>query len=269
MTFSALLTPARVDVDRFVMTVPDGWQQGRGAFGGLVIGTMVRAATIAVDDVSRVVRAVNAELLGPVVVGEATLHLDRLRQGGAVSAIRVRLVQADDELAQAVVLFGKDRPSTPAWSTSTPPATLTSTPWTSLELAPVGPPIAPVFTQHFEFRVTGALPLSGAAVAAAEGYIRAKDVDAGAVVDAAVVAATVDAWWPTAWARFDEPRPTATVSYALQVCGDLDDVDASAPLLHRAFSDVAHGGYSVEHRALWTPSGRLLAQNQQVFAIIR
>jgi hypothetical protein len=74
------------------MTVEPGWAQGRGAFGGLVIGTLVRAAVVAVGDASRIVRSVTAELVGPVVVGEATLHLDRLRQGAGVSAVRVRLV---------------------------------------------------------------------------------------------------------------------------------------------------------------------------------
>ncbi len=27
----------------FRATIPDGWQQGRGAFGGLVLGTLLRA----------------------------------------------------------------------------------------------------------------------------------------------------------------------------------------------------------------------------------
>ena len=29
--------------DRFAWDVPDGWQQGKGAFGGLVIATLARA----------------------------------------------------------------------------------------------------------------------------------------------------------------------------------------------------------------------------------
>ena len=28
---------------RFVGEIPDGWQQGRGAFGGLVLATLLRA----------------------------------------------------------------------------------------------------------------------------------------------------------------------------------------------------------------------------------
>ena len=132
-SFSDALDAARVDVDTFVFTVADGWQQGRGAFGGLVIGAMVRAACVAVDDAERKVRSVTAELLGPVLVGECTLRLDRLRQGAGVSAVRVRLIQADEELCQAVVMMGKKRPNTPSWTHTTAPSMPS---WSSLEPAP-------------------------------------------------------------------------------------------------------------------------------------
>ena len=46
-------------------------------------------------------------------------------------------------------------------------------------------------------------------------------------------------------------------------------LDPSLPLLHEGKSDHALDGYSVEHHALWTTDGRLVAEHQQVFAIIR
>jgi hypothetical protein len=141
-----------------------------------------------------------------------------------------------------------------------------------------------VFAQHFEFRITGALPFSSSSRATAQGFIRPHRgfdarVDAGGAgrvdggvdggVDAAVVAACADAWWPAAFALFDGPRPTATITYALELTGDPATLDAHAPLFHDAVSDVAVDGYATEHRTLWTPDGALVAQNQQVFAIIR
>ena len=67
-----LLDAVRVDANTFAFMVPDGWQQGRGAFGGLVVGAMVRAAIVTTNDVTRVVRSVTAELLGPDFQGLGT-----------------------------------------------------------------------------------------------------------------------------------------------------------------------------------------------------
>lgn len=275
-TFSQCLDSRRVEADpsnaggdnAFVFTVDDGWQQGRGAFGGLVVGAMVRAADVVTGDAERKVRSVTAEILGPVLVGDVTLRIERLRQGAGVSAVRVRMIQNDDELACAVVVFGKTRPNIPAWSTTPPPALLsTLPPWSSLEVSPVTPPLAPTFTQHFDFRVTGHAPGVAAAEATASGFIQPRRHSK--FVDAAVVCGCADAWWPAAMARFDSFRPTATITYALEVCCDLAAVDGAAPLFHEAESSELHEGYAVEHRRLWTPAGKLVAQNQQVFAVIR
>lgn len=265
-TLSQQLGARRIDDSTFAFDVDDGWQQGRGAFGGLVVGAMVRAAVVVTDDVARKVRSVTAELLGPVLPGACTLKIERLRQGSGVQAVRVRLLQGEnnDELCQAVVVTGKDRPGTPSWSTSSAPAIPD---WRTVAQIALEPPLAPVFTQHFNFRVTGAYPYGGAAVASADGFIQAKQSQPS--VDAAVIAALADAWWPAALATFIEPRPTATITYALELCRNLDDLDGTLPLFHTARADVAQDGYSVEHRALWTPDGRLVAQNQQLFAIIR
>ena len=267
-SFSESLDAVRIDVDTFVFTIDDGWQQGRGAFGGLVIGAMVRAACVAVADNDaggeRKVRSVTAELLGPVLVGVCTLRLDRLRQGAGVSAVRVRLLQGGDELCQAVVVMGKKRPNTPSWSHTTAPSMPL---WSSLQPAPDMAPVAPIFTSHFNFRLTGAAPMSLAEKATAAGFIQPKN--ASERVDAAVVAGLADAWWPAALAMFDSMRPTATITYALEICADLDVIDGRVPFFHCAEALQAHDGYSVEHRQLWTPDGTLVAQNQQLFAIIR
>lgn len=265
-----LLDGVRVDANTFVFTVPDGWQQGRGAFGGLVVGAMVRAAISATNDVTRVVRSVTAELLGPVLPGVATLHVERLRQGSGVSAVRVRLLQAVvsggplEEQACAVVVTAKARPNTLTFSHREAPF---ASVWSSIDEVRVEPPFGPVFAQHYVFRPTGTLPLSSSPFATSQGYIQARQPIAA--FDGAVVAAYADAWWPAVYAMLDAPRPMATITFALELVADPSTLDPTLPLLHEAKSDHAQDGYSVEHRALWTTDGRLVAENQQVFAIIR
>ncbi|HEY1100478.1 MAG TPA: thioesterase family protein [Myxococcota bacterium] len=264
-----LLDATRVDDVTFSFDVPDGWRQGRGAFGGLVVGAMVRAATALNDDDSRRVRSVTAELLGPVLPGRATLAVEKLRQGSGVSAVRVRLLQDSgtgvvEEQACAVVVLAKSRPGTPSFQQRAVPHIPDVN---SVDVVAVEPPLGPVFAGNFIFRPTGAFPFSGATQATAAGFIQPKLPIAA--VDAAVVAACADAWWPTLYATLDAPRPMATITFALELLIDPRELDPTLPLFHEAKSETAVDGYSVEHRALWTTDGRLVAENQQLFAIIR
>jgi acyl-CoA thioesterase len=261
------LVADRIDDDTFRLVVDDGWQQGRGAFGGLLVGALVRTASVVTADPARRVRSVTAELLGPVLPGDATLKVERLRRGSGVSGVRVRLLQAEapgrplDELCQAVVVFAKDRPDAPVWNHVSPPSIPD---WRTVPETPLSPPLAPVFTQHFEFRITGAWPFSSAGRATAQGFVRPQ---VRGPVDDAVVAACADAWWPAAFAMFAAPRPMATITYTLELHDTA--LRADEPLFHDAVCDVAGAGYATEHRRLWSPDGRLVAQNQQVFAVIR
>jgi len=46
MGFDALTTAAPAGDGRFLWDVPDGWQQGRGAFGGIVLAALTRAGRV-------------------------------------------------------------------------------------------------------------------------------------------------------------------------------------------------------------------------------
>src|SRR5271156_4451783 len=81
-TLTTLTTPLRIGADLFEVEIPDGWHQGRGAFGGLVIGTLVRAITAfdAADSASPFsLRALTAELCAPVLPGPNRIRVERLR----------------------------------------------------------------------------------------------------------------------------------------------------------------------------------------------
>jgi hypothetical protein len=53
-----------VEPARFRAVVPDGWQQGRGAYGGLVLATLLRAIDEAEPDPRRAVRTLLGDLAG-------------------------------------------------------------------------------------------------------------------------------------------------------------------------------------------------------------
>lgn len=244
---------------RFSADLPDGWQQGRGLFGGLVTAVLVRALEASAPD--RPLRSLTSELCGPTSPGPAELRVEALRVGSAVSTLAVRLVQGGEVSAHGVGVLGRGRSRDLDGTRVTPPVLPD---WRAMERLPMLPPIAPTFTKHFEFR-SRHLPFSGGSPTT-EGWIR--PLNAGVPRDTAFLAACIDAWWPTLFQIETRPRPMATVAFTFQPQGDLEGLDADAPLFHRASLVAARDGYAVEYRDLWGHDGRLLATNQQTIAVI-
>src|SRR5262245_49584310 len=106
--FTSLTTPIPVEHGRFRVLVPDGWQQGRGAFGGFVVAMLVRAVERFAGDPARTLRSLTAELCGPTLPGEAELQVEALRVGSGVGTYAVRLRQSGEVQAHAVCVLGKE-----------------------------------------------------------------------------------------------------------------------------------------------------------------
>lgn len=244
------------------LVVHDGWQQGRGAYGGLTIAAAIRAIEQRVADPRRVVRSVTAEIPGPTLTGEARFAVDILRAGNSVTVARAALSQEGEVTTHAVAVLAAARavPDPPTWRELTCPD---APPWQSL---PAVTAPGPQFAQHFEYRVVAGVPLAGGA-AQVIGWLRAREP--GDARDAAFLAAVVDAWYPAMLVRTKALRPLATIAFTLEILGDPSTLDRDAPLLYRGTVPVAGDGYFIETRELWTGDGRLLALNHQTFAVIR
>ncbi|MCE9572638.1 MAG: thioesterase family protein [Deltaproteobacteria bacterium] len=264
MDLTQAMTPERTGETSFAWTIPDGWQQGKGAFGGLVMGAAIRAAEAVIAEPARALRAVTAELMAPALVGATDLEVAVLRTGSSVTVAAVALRQAGQVVAHAVATFGKTRDDG-TWTALVPPPLPA---WEAAAIAPVGAPVAPVFTGHFEFRPITGLPFSGGGNADHEvsGWVRPRAP--GRERGAAYLAACVDAYWPVAMVSGTRPRAMATLTYTLQLVGALDPTD-DRPLAYRARALAAGGGYVPEVRELWTADGALVAVNPQTFALSR
>src|SRR5262249_59435411 len=84
-------SPVRLDDARFSFDVANGWQQGRGAFGGLVLGAMARALEQQLARPEWPLRALNAEIFAPVVAAPAAIDVEALRIGSGVATLSARL----------------------------------------------------------------------------------------------------------------------------------------------------------------------------------
>lgn len=263
--FDTLVTPRPRATGAYEIEVPDGWQQGKGAFGGLVLAMLTRAAEHAAADPARALRSLTAQIVAPVLPGPTEIATEILRAGSGVTAVAARLVQRGEVCAHAVATLGRARQTYDAAPTLTPPS---PRPWRELTSIPPGLPMAPTFTRHIEQWPTGPLPFSGAGSALeTAGWVRLRRP--GPARDAAFVIALADSYWPGFLAAASAPRPSATLTFSLETMADLVGLDPDAPLFYRARILGARDGYAVEAREVWGEDGRLVALNQQIFAVIR
>ena len=249
---------------RFAANLPDGWQQGRGAFGGLVLALLARAMEQAEPDPERPLQSLAGEIVAPVLASAAEVQVELLRRGSGLTSVAARLRQDGELRAHASAIFGKVRVADGERTSIAKPAIPD---WRSVEPLDFDPSISPPFLGGFELRNMGPLPFSGQGEPLTEGFVwlRKRPVRFGA----AELLAYVDAWWPTQWTLEDAPRPMATVAFSFQRCMELADVPTDAPLFHRARGLASHAGYAPELRELWTNDGRLVALNPQTFCMIR
>jgi hypothetical protein len=265
-------TAIRADADAdgaagdFTWDVPDGWQQGRGAFGGIVLGAMVRAAEASEADRGRRPRVVTGELCGPALPGPATIRVAHLRRGSGVTFAEARVLQGGEVIARASVALAGDRKlDAPAITRAAPRLPPPST----IPAANLPVPPAPPCSRHFVLLPTCGLPFAGAAGAdelpRAGGYLAFRAPLAAH--DAAAVVGLCDAWWPALYASLVRPRPMGTISFTAELIADPSTLAAGLPLAYAAQTDAVAGGYVVEQRELWQ-DGRLVALNHQTIAII-
>ncbi|HVP59782.1 MAG TPA: thioesterase family protein [Myxococcaceae bacterium] len=244
--------------------VPDGWQQGRGAFGGLVYALLARAMEAAVGDPARRLQTLAGDIAAPVLRGPATVRVEMLRRGSRQSNLQARLIQGGDVLAVASGVLSAPREA------QIPRLRAVETPdradWDQLPVLDVGPPIGPDFALAYEYRSAGPPPLGGAQDAETAGYIRERRVPSRR--DAPSIIALLDAWWPTLWSVVTEPRPVATTSFLAEVLVDPARLDPAERLFHDARMAGVADGFFVELRALWS-GDTCVAMNQQTFAVLR
>ena len=278
-----LLTTTVVDTESgfdatALSEIPPGFRQGRGAWGGLIVGSFVDAAITFIDNAELAPRSLTSHLLGPVPAGPATISLTMLRRGSNTATVSALMVarEADRDgqatgdpvvVADAVVVFGSARAAdidftATRWHPHPPPAALERG-WQSVDVVGMPPGVAPEFLEQLVCRPVAGFPFSGVDSSEATGWVSLAE---GVSADPVVLAALADAWWPAALVPIEGLRPAATLAFSLDLVG-LPSSDE--PLFHRGRVIAASEGYVAELRELWSADGRLLSLNQQTMVIIR
>jgi hypothetical protein len=266
-TFETATLLTRESENRYSWVVPEGWQQGRGAWGGLVVGALIKAVEASEPDPERTVRSVAANLVAPAVAGQQVIQTRIVRRGSAVSTWTSTIVDGHGSIvAASTVVLGAPRtvsgdPDYASWAMLTAP---TVAPPETMSRLDFGPPLGPVFARHIAPRlVSGAPTESGRPVTS--GWI---DYLNPVQPCAASLIALVDAWWPAGLVALDRTHPIATVTFAANLLIDPSSLALGEPLLHQAYVSAAMQGYTSEHRRLWTADGRLAVDNLQCIVLI-
>lgn len=261
-TLADVITPEKQADGTFTIDVPDGFQQGRGAYGGLVLGALANAMVASENDDTRLLRSLTGEIPAPLPVGRATIVVSPVRRGSGASTVMARIEADGIVCGVATGVLGRARgfEATLAPPRPPPPA------FASAQEVPVGPPFGPRFATMLEYRPTGPLPFTGVEPAVCEGWVRVRE--RGAVLRFADLVCLADAYWPAVFTRLAAPRPMATITFAFQALVDPRTLDPDAPLFHAARALGNDDGYVAEIRELYTESGQLVGLNQQTFAVL-
>jgi hypothetical protein len=256
------ITP--VSEGTYAWTVPDGWQQGRGAWGGLVVAALVRSVVASETDLDRTIRTVNVQMMAPALVGPHVITTRHVRRGSGMSTWSAVATHESGVVATMVAITGSARDAVRTsegrdWGTAVAPAVLAAADVASM---PMGPPM-PVFMQHLDFRPVSGLPLSGGP-AETIGWLALRDPPRAT---AATLLALADAWWPATLSMLAELPRMATVNFTANLLVDPASVDEAELLLNQSFVTAAADGFASEHRRLWTSDGRLAVDNVQTMVI--
>jgi hypothetical protein len=262
-SFESASALTRIAEDEHEVVIPDGWQQGRGAFGGLTLAIMCAAMEADEKDETRKIRAFSGELCGPTLPVRTRIKTRVLRRGNNQSNLSATLTQNGEVVAHASCVMASPRKvaDAPLAAFDLP----TQTPYAEARIVDVGPPLAPTFTQHYEYRPTGPLPFSGVKDALILGWV--KERIPLSKVTAAALLGRVDAHWPALFVIETKRRSIATVSFMAEFLCDPSTLDPNEPLFYRARVIAQSAGYFVEYRELWKGDTPVLF-NQQSMAIL-
>jgi len=245
--------------------VPDGWHQGRGSWGGLPIGAMIRAVTLAEADADRTVRTVGLQIAAPAFPGPHTVSASPVRIGSRMSTWTVAIHSADaGYVGGGTVITGVSRAAAEGLDVSrwSPLVAPEASPADAVAIAETPPPF-PEFTTKFEYRVQSGFPLMGD-VAETLGWIDYRDPVTPSDIS---LIALVDAWYSVNLVPLRELLPISTVNFTANLLIDPATLAAGEPLLHHGLVSGFGDGYTSEQRRLWTADGRLAVDNLQTIVV--
>lgn len=244
--------------------VETGWGQGRATYGGLVAGLLLSAIKGRLPaEPAAPLRSLTVSFVAPVVAGPSEIDVTVLRAGSRATQMQALLRQEGQVGAAMLASFGAGRDSTISVPPSAPMPELPDP--ESVEPVPYLPGLTPDFFAHVELRlVDGGLPFSGSPHSHTTGWMRFREAPPTWGEEHFV--SVVDAWPPTVIQMLTEASPASTLTWTLELVGDVGG-PPDTQWAYEARTDQAAGGYAHTHAHVWRPDGTLVAISRQTVAV--
>ena len=242
-------------------TIPEGWRQGRTAYGGLTAGLSLAAAKKQFPDLPPF-RSATVNFIGPVT-GDPVFTSRKLRAGRNVTSVETQGTVDGAPVSSCSFIFAAKRPSAltidcPAPDAPPPAACEPFTP-------PAAKDFVPGFFNRFDTRlIAGARPVSGAN----EGYIRtwSRHHDEASRSGIESLLTIGDVLPPAAMPLFRQFGPVSSVNWMFTVLTDEPITEDGWWHIETKLT-AAMGGYSSQVMRIWNMQGQLVAEAMQCVAI--
>lgn len=229
------------------------WWVVAGPNGGYLAAIAVRALQAEADPGDRPLRSLTLHYLRAPEAGPGTIEVVREREGRSVTFARLTMSQDGRPFATGLAVLAVDHDS--------------------FELAAARPPDvpgpdeidalpdvdeAPPFARNFDYRPAVEPAVAGEAVTG--GWLRPRGGDHE--LDAALVAAICDSWFPAVFSVVHEPMAVPTLDLTVHLRAPLPR--PAGWVLGRFVTRTAAGGLLEEDAELFSPDGVLLAHSRQL-----
>jgi len=242
-------------------SIPEGWRQGRTAYGGLTAGLSLAAAQKQFDDLPPF-RSATVNFIGPVT-GDPVFTSRKLRQGRNVTSIETEGKVDGNVVSSCTFIFAHMRESE---ITVDCPAPEAPEPKECEAFTPKGAEsFVPAFFNRFDTRlIEGSRPMSGAE----QGYIRtwSRHGDAASRGEIASLLTLGDVLPPSAAPLFKQLAAISSVNWIFTVLTDSPQTEDGWWQVETKLTAAA-GGYSSQVMRIWNTRGQLVAEGMQCVAI--
>ena len=259
MEFSRLIDEFLHHQTAAEIETPDGWTQGRTAYGGLTGALMLAAVQSAHDDLPPL-RTIQINFVGPAS-GRIKVSTNILRRGKNTVTIEARLTGDDALAGRAIFTFGVNRDMQvqahyPRRDDIPQPEEIPNLAWNDR---------VPVFMKHFEARaIKLSVPMSGSAEADNLIWFRHKDSNARDGIVPLI--ALGDAPPPAVLGMLKTVRGISSMNWNINMLVDAPQTRDGWWLLN-TFSEHASNGYASQIMNVWDADGIRIMDAMQMIAV--
>lgn len=239
-------------------TIPDGWLQGRTAYGGLSAALALTAARGLADDLPPL-RSAQISFVGPLD-GTLDATATLLRRGRSASFVDAQVTGSDGKPGlRATLLFAADRESAIDHQDAAPPAGLPAPEDTPEMPKPQG---VPAFFHNFEHRAI--LPARGKPAPDLLMWVRFEEREGLDPITELI--AIADALPPAAIGLMRTLKPVSTMTWLLNIVTPTPATRDGWWLL-RSTAEHIRDGFSSQSMAIWNRDGEPIVRGIQSFAL--